>query len=247
MSPFSFWERRELRRIGMDRDRLAANYNAVLARAAEAATRAGRAGESWHLVAVTKTVTAEVAGALAELGARNLGENRVDELLRKREALAGKQVRWHLIGHLQTNKVRKVVGAADLIGSVDSVRLAEEIERVASARGARQDILLEVNISGEESKYGLWAAAAEEAAAQLGNLPHVRLCGLMTMAPIVANPEETRPVFRGLRELAEKIAAGGHFAEGRYELSMGMTQDFEVAIEEGATLIRVGSALFEGV
>ena len=240
----------------MDRDRLAANYKAVIARGAAAAARAaragrvgrvGRAGDAWRLVAVTKTVTAEVAAALTELGAGDLGENRVDELLRKKEALAGRQVRWHLIGHLQTNKVKKVVGAADLIGGVDSIRLAEEIERVASAREVRQDILLEVNISGEESKYGLSPGAAAEAAAQLGNLPHVRLRGLMTMAPIVANAEETRPVFRGLRELAERIAAGGHFAEGRWELSMGMTQDFEIAIEEGATLIRVGSALFEGV
>lgn len=232
---------------GMDREKLAANYAAVMDRANAAAERAGRLPGSWRLVAVTKTVDAETARAICGLRPSDLGENRVQDLVEKAVALAGSEIRWHLIGHLQTNKVKKVVGAVSLIHSVDSLRLAEEIERVAAGKGLAQEVLLEVNVSGEESKFGLGPGEVAELAAAIADMEHVKLVGLMTMAPIVDDPEKTRPVFAGLRELADAVAANGLFARMPYELSMGMTQDFEVAIEEGATLVRVGSALFEGV
>jgi len=231
----------------MDKAKLAANYTRVLERGAEAAARAGRGPDGWRLVAVTKTVHADVAAALAFLGATDFGENRVAGLLEKRAALADLPVIWHFVGHLQTNKVKKVVGAVSLIHSVDSVRLAAEIDKAAAAAGVVREILLEANVSGEEAKYGLSPAEVPSVAADVAKLPHVKLVGLMTMAPIADDPERARPVFRGLRELADKIAAARLFARLPYELSMGMTQDFEVAIEEGATLIRVGSALFAGV
>jgi len=231
----------------MDLNALKSNLRSILDRATAAASRAGRGADSVRLVAVTKTVTADVAKALADFGAADLGENRVQDLLDKKAALAGKAIRWHMIGHLQTNKVKKVIGEVALIHSVDSLRLAEEIESAAERIGVVQDVLLEVNVSGEESKSGLAPGETHDVAASLRAFSNVRVLGLMTMAPIVDNPEDTRGVFRGLRELADAIALDGCFAGARYELSMGMTQDFEIAVEEGATLIRVGSALFHGV
>jgi pyridoxal phosphate enzyme (YggS family) len=231
----------------MNKDALALNYRAVMNNAAASAARVGRADGSWRLVAVTKTVDIDVAAVLADLGAADFGENRVQELKRKTDALASRGLCWHMIGHLQRNKVKKVVGPASLIHSVDSPRLAEEIERVAAEREVTQDVLLEVNIAGEDSKYGLTADAARDLAGQVAAMPHVRLVGLMTMAPIVADAEETRPFFAALRELGDRLAAEGRFAGEGFHLSMGMTQDYEIAIEEGATLIRVGSALFRGV
>ena len=231
----------------MDKDRLASNYRRVLSRARAAAARAGRPEDSFRLVAVTKTVSCSVASALVDLGARDLGENRVQELLSKQSALTGAPASWHLIGHLQTNKARKVAGRVSLVHSVDSVHLAEALDDAASNASATQDVLLEINVAGEASKFGLRPDEAPAVASALRSLPRLRLLGLMTMAPIVENPEETRPFFRALRQLADTMSAAGLFALERYELSMGMTQDFEVAIEEGATLVRVGSALFEGV
>jgi hypothetical protein len=231
----------------MQLDVLTSNYRSVLDRARAAAARAGRADGSWRLVAVTKSVGADVAGALADLGAPDLAENRVQDLLEKQAALAGKTVRWHLIGHLQTNKAKKVVGKVALIHGVDSLRVAEALESAAQDLGVAQDVLLEVNVAGEESKFGPAPDEAADVAVSLAAFSSVRVVGLMTMAPIVDDPEKTRPVFRGLKSLAEEIASRGVFATDRYELSMGMTQDFEVAIEEGATLIRVGSALFKGI
>ncbi len=231
----------------MDKERLAANYRDVMDRAARAAERAGRPAGSWRLVAVTKTVDADTAAALVSLGAPDLAENRVQALVAKQSALAGLDVRWHFIGHLQTNKARKVAGKVVLVHGVDSLRLAEAIDAAAAKAGVVQDVLLEVNVSGEESKLGLAAEEAPRIAADARSLAGVRVVGLMTMAPIAGDAEETRPVFRALRELGARMSADGLFAREGFELSMGMTQDFEVAIEEGATLIRVGSALFAGV
>ena len=231
----------------MDVERLKANCRDVSSRAAAAAERAGRPEGSWRLVAVTKSVGADVAAALARLGVGNLGENRVRELVAKREALAGQAVCWHMIGHLQRNKVKNVLGHVELIHSVDSLRLAREVEKVASRREMVQDVLLEVNVAGEEAKWGLTPEETPRLAEAVAQLPHVRVRGLMTMAPLAGDAEETRPVFRSLRQLGERLAAGGLFSGSGWELSMGMTQDFEVAVEEGATLIRVGSALFAGV
>jgi len=231
----------------MDTERLEKNYRRVLDRAMAAAERAHRPRESWRLVAVTKEVGDEAAAALYELGAAELGENRVKELLRKREALSELNVRWHMIGHLQRRKARDIVGIVELIHSVDSPRLAREIEKRAANAGAAQKVLLEVNVSGEESKYGLTAPGAYDLAREMQDYRYTRPAGLMTMAPIVEDAGQTRPIFRNLRELGERLADEGLFAGPEFELSMGMTQDFEVAIEEGATIIRVGSAIFEGV
>ncbi len=223
------------------------NYRNVISRGETAAARAGRPPGSWRLVAVTKTVSAQTAAALFDLGARELGENRVQGLVSKQYALSGKGVVWHMIGHLQRNKVKKVVGEAALIHSVDSERLADEIERVASTRDVVQDVLIEVNVAGEESKYGISPEDASALAAGIGKMEHVRLRGLMTMAPIAEDAEEVRPLFRRLKALGGQMAAEGLLPDKDYDLSMGMTQDFEVAIEEGATIIRVGSALFAGL
>ncbi|MHC4713767.1 MAG: YggS family pyridoxal phosphate-dependent enzyme [Planctomycetota bacterium] len=231
----------------MDKALLESNYRDVMNRGEAAAARAGRPPGSWRLVAVTKTVSAEVAAALLELGARELGENRVQELVSKRAALAGRGGVWHMIGHLQRNKVRKVAGEVAFIHSVDSRRLADEIQRVAASRGVRQEVLLEINVAAEESKFGVSPQEAAVLAAEINGLGNVALAGLMTMAPIVGDPEETRPLFARLRLLGEEMATQGFFDREPFELSMGMTQDFEVAIEEGATIVRVGSALFRGL
>lgn len=226
---------------------LAENRRRVIERAEAAASRAGRTADSWRLVAVTKAVSADLAAALVDLGAADLGENRVNELVSKQQALGELEVRWHMIGHLQRNKVKKVAGRVELIHSVDSERLADEIEKVAGALEIAQKVLLEVNVSGEEAKYGLTGENAPRIGENIAAMAHVTLEGLMTMAPIVDDAQETRPLFARLRELGERMAADGLFAGDGFELSMGMTQDFEVAIEEGATMIRVGSALFRGL
>jgi PLP dependent protein len=227
--------------------RLADNLRAVRERVAHACRRSGRPESSVRLVAVTKSVDIETARELVELGQKDLGENRVQELLRKDEGLRGMGVNWHLIGHLQTNKVKKALEASRFIHSVDSLRLAEELSRRAGELDLTPEILLEVNVSGEESKEGLTVAETPGIAESAGKLANLRLVGLMTMAPVVENPEETRGVFAGLRELGERIDGMRLAGVEMRELSMGMTQDFEVAIEEGATLVRVGSALFQGV
>ncbi|MBE7035517.1 MAG: YggS family pyridoxal phosphate-dependent enzyme [Ruminococcaceae bacterium] len=220
-----------------------ASVNSVMERIAAAAASANRAPGSVRLVAVTKTVDAACAKQVLDAGVSDLGENRVQCFLDKYEAL-GDAPRWHLIGHLQTNKVKYVVGKVSLIHSVDTLHLAEAISAKAVSAGICQDILLQFNISGEASKSG---AAKEEAlhfAQSVSALPGVTVRGLMTMAPLLADEAETRAVFSGLRTLSEKIAAEkfpGVFME---ELSMGMSGDFEAAIKEGATLVRVGSALF---
>lgn len=226
---------------------LAENRRRVIGRAEAAASRAGRAADSWRLVTVTKAVSVEIAAALVDLGAADLGENRVTELVSKQRTLVEPGIRWHMIGHLQRNKVKRVAGRVELIHSVDSERLADEIEKVASALEIAQKVLLEVNVSGEQSKYGLTGENALRIAENITAMEHVTLEGLMMMAPIVDDAEETRALFARLRELGERMAADGLFAGGGFELSMGMTRDFEVAIEEGATMIRVGSALFGGL
>ena len=218
------------------------NLERVRARMASAAARAGRAPEGITLVAVTKSVGPEEARVLYELGVRDFGENRVQELLRKREALAGLEIRWHLIGHLQTNKVRKVAGATELLHSLDSLRLAEAVGKAAAARGGVLSCLVEVNVSGEASKAGVSPGELGSLLEAARRMPGLRLTGLMTMAPLAAEAESSRTVFRRLRELRDEA---GPFEGGAGRLSMGMTQDFETAIEEGADWVRIGTALFE--
>jgi pyridoxal phosphate enzyme (YggS family) len=214
-------------------ERLAANLAAVEARIAAACARAGRPRTDVTLVAVTKYASARVAARLHDLGVADLGESRPQVLWRKADALP-RSVRWHLIGHLQRNKVDKTLPRAALIHSVDSVRLIEALAAEADRQSRDVPLLIEVNLSGEASKTGLDPAGLPEARAAVARHPRLHLRGLMTMAAH-DGPEAARPVFRRLRELGGPL------------LSMGMTNDFEVAIEEGATHVRVGSALFEGI
>ena len=221
-------------------DSLETRYRAVTGRVAAACARAGRPAESVTLVAVTKTHPPETADALARLGQFDVGENKVQEAKAKVPLCDGR-LRWHGIGHLQTNKVRDAVRLFCTVHSVDSVRLAEEIERQCAAQGKRLPVLLEVNVSGEGSKFGLKPEEVPDVALAVNRLPHLVLRGLMTMPPFAEDPEAARPFFRRLAQL--RRAAEARLGAPLPDLSMGMSGDFEVAIEEGATLVRVGTAL----
>ncbi len=194
------------------------------------------------VVAVTKNHTAaEVQEALAA-GAAALGENRVQEATAKATLLPPAE--WHLIGHLQSNKVRQAVPLFTLIHSLDSERLALEVERVAARTGKRQDVLIQVNVAGEDTKSGVAPDGVAELARLVSGLKHVRLCGLMTMAPFYAAAEDARPVFRELYALFAALKAAALPNTALEWLSMGMTNDYQVAVEEGANLVRVGTAIF---
>lgn len=213
----------------------------VQERLAAAAIAAGRDPHSVGLVAVSKTHPAESVREALDAGQQIFGENRVQELLAKAPLLPAR-IRWHLIGHLQKNKIRKVLPVTELIHGVDSLDLARDIDRIAAELGLFPRILLEVNVSGEESKFGFNPDVLRSQLDDLLALPRVQVEGLMTIAPYVENPEEVRPVFRGLRTLRDELA--GRSGTPLPTLSMGMSGDFEVAIAEGATLIRVGTSIF---
>ena len=225
-------------------ERILANLREVRDRIADAARRSGRTPDAVRLVAVTKTIPVETIRILLEAGQRDLGENRAQQLRDRAAELADAPVCWHMIGRLQRNKVKYVVPAAMMIHSVDSVRLAEEISKRAQAAGARATCLVEVNASGEEAKGGVAPAEAPRVAAEIAALPALDLVGLMTMAPLVDDPETVRPVFAALRECLARVNREADLAKPLTELSMGMTQDYETAIEEGATIVRIGTALF---
>lgn len=212
-------------------------------RMANAAVKAGRDPAEVDLVAVSKTHSAEAVGEAMEAGQRVFGENRVQEFLAK-IPLVPASAEWHFIGHLQKNKIRKVLPLAALIHGVDSLELAQAIDRVAGELGVRPRILLEVNVAGEDSKFGFAPDAVTSQIALILALPHLQVEGLMTVPPPTADPESVRPYFVRLRELRDALAAKS--ATPLPVLSMGMSGDFEVAIEEGATLVRVGTALFGG-
>ncbi len=222
-------------------ERVRANLARVQDRVADACARAGRA-DSPRLLVASKYWDVEGMASLAEAGIWLVGENRAEELVEK-------WARWHdvfefhFIGHLQSRKARKVLPCVSLIHSVESVSLVEELNKRASGEVR---VLLEVNVSGEESKYGILPAAAEAFLERAAAFERVRFVGLMTMAPLVTDPESVRPLFRELRKLRDRLA---EVFSGRYELSelsMGMSNDYEVAVEEGATIIRLGSALLSG-
>jgi PLP dependent protein len=222
---------------------LALRLAAVRERIAAAAARAGRPASAVHLLAVTKTVDARAVEALASLGIEDVGENRVLDALRKAgdvRAEVRARIRWHLIGHLQTNKVKKALELFASIHSIDSTRLARAVHEEAIARGRRLPVHFEVNVSGEASKGGFAPDELRAALPELLALSGLEVRGLMTMAPISDDPESSRPVFRALRELRDSL--GG--ASALPALSMGMSGDFEVAVEEGSTCVRVGTALF---
>ncbi len=216
---------------------------AVRARIAAAASRSGRSPESVTLIAVSKTRTVEEIQAVLAQGITHLGENRVQELKEKWPFLQS-GVTWHLIGSLQTNKVKQALEMASLIHSLDRDSLAEELSKAAARRGIPCEALVQVNVSGEESKHGISPSDLVPFLERVGALGHLRIRGLMTMAPQSDDPEAARPHFRRLRELADKVRRLGIPGVSMEHLSMGMSGDFEVAIEEGATLVRVGTALF---
>ena len=211
------------------------NLERVRERIEAASQRVGRMSSEVTLIGVTKTVGVEAVVEAYEAGLRDFGENRVQEALAKMEAVRqlGFEPRWHMIGHLQTNKVKIAAGRFGIIHSVDSVRLANEISR---RHESLVPVLLEVNVAQDAAKFGFAPEEVAAALREIAVLPHLDARGLMTIAPQTNNPEETRPTFRRLRALSDELELG--------ELSMGMSGDFEVAVEEGATMIRVGTAIF---
>ncbi len=226
--------------------RILENCQQVLRRAAAACERSGRRPSDVRLVAVTKYAPVEWLPYLLEAGVRDLGENRPQQLV-DRAARLPQDVCWHLVGHLQRNKVRPILPVAQWIHSVDTVRLLDRVDRLAAELGVRPRVLLEVNVSGESTKFGFSPDELVEHWPRIVEYRNVRLEGLMTMAPLVDDPEQTRPVFRQLRQLRDRLRTLSDQSPPLQELSMGMSNDFEVAIEEGATLIRVGSLLFDGL
>ena len=217
------------------------NLDIVKSKIAEAALRSGRKAEDVELVVVTKTFDAEVIREAVDAGHNLFGENRVQELLAKQPQLPS-TLRWHLIGHLQSNKVRKVLSQVEMIQSVDSLDLAQDINRIATEIGLYPKVLLEVNVAAESSKHGFSPTNLEAALEDVFKLERLEIPGLMCVPPVSANPEDSRKYFITLRELRDKLAklAGAPFPS----LSMGMSGDYAVAVEEGATLVRVGSAIF---
>lgn len=208
-----------------------------------ACKRAGRDPKEVTLIAVSKTKPVPMLEEAYEAGARDFGENKVQEIVQKKPELP-EDIRWHMIGHLQRNKVHQVMGKAVLIHSVDSLRLAEQIETEAAKKDMVADILLEVNVAKEESKFGMMPEEVPEMVEQISLLPHLQIEGLMTIAPFVDDPEKNRPVFQKLYQLSVDIKKKNIDNVNMSVLSMGMTGDYQVAVEEGATMIRVGTGIF---
>lgn len=206
----------------------------------QAAIRAGRDPEGVRVVAVAKTFPADAVVAALDAGVTDIGENRPQELAQKAAAV-GDRARWHFVGHLQTNKVRQVVGIVALIHSIDRHGVADAVARRARARGRVQDVLIEVNVGGEATKLGVEPGQVVSFAGDVASLEGIHVRGLMTMPPLAGDPESSRGHFRALAALGEQLRSVQPEAT---ELSMGMTRDFEVAIEEGATLVRIGEAIF---
>jgi pyridoxal phosphate enzyme (YggS family) len=219
-----------------------ANLAAVQERIAAAARRAGRREDAVLLVGVSKTVDAERVRAAIAAGVPALGENRVQEA-REKIAILGRPRPWHLIGHLQTNKVKDALESFDLIHSVDRLPLAEALSRRAVEAGRRADVLVQVNVGEEPQKGGLRADELRGALETMAGLPGLRLRGLMTIPPLPHEPEDSRPYYKEMRRLLDEARRWGH-APDLTELSMGMSGDFEVGVEEGATIVRVGTAIF---
>lgn len=219
------------------------NYYDVKENILKACKNAGRDPKDVTLIAVSKTKPVEDIEEIYSLGQREFGENKVQELTGKIEVLP-KDIKWHLIGHLQHNKVKYIIGKAELIHSVDSEKLAITISKEAVKHNVIANVLIEVNVAEEESKFGIKTEEALELTQTISKLPGIHVCGLMTIAPFVENPEENRWVFRKLRELSVDIANKNIDNVSMSVLSMGMTNDYMIAIEEGATHVRVGTAIF---
>ncbi len=208
-----------------------------------ACDRAGRDRQEVTLIAVSKTKPVEMLQEIYDEGIRVFGENKVQELLDKYEVLP-EDIRWQMIGHLQRNKVKYIIDKVELIHSVDSIRLAESIDKEAEKKGVIANILIEVNVAKEDTKFGLMPEEVDDFIEQIKTLEHIRVKGLMTIAPFVSDPEENRPIFARLRELSVDIGKKNVDNINMSVLSMGMTNDYQVAIEEGATMVRVGTGIF---
>lgn len=219
------------------------NIKIVEQKIEEACKRAGRDRSEVTLIAVSKTKPVAMLEEAYETGARDFGENKVQEMMDKYEVMPD-DIRWHMIGHLQRNKVKYLMGKSYLIHSVDSMRLAEEISRQSIKHEVVTDILIEVNIAQEETKFGTSRSEAIQLVEDAAKLPNIHICGLMTIAPYVEDPEDNRKYFRQIRELAVDIKEKNIDNVDMRILSMGMTGDYEVAIEEGSTMVRVGTGIF---
>jgi pyridoxal phosphate enzyme (YggS family) len=222
---------------------IADNLKSVTQRIARCCEKIGRSPESVKLICVVKGMDIDKVRSALDLGATDLGENRVQEAGAK-YADIGDRARWHLVGHLQTNKVKDALRIFSLIHSVDSIHLAQAIDKEAGKMGKRQDILIQVNTSGEKTKFGLVPGDVAGFLKEAALYPNINIKGLMTIAPEVKDPEVVRPCFKALRELKDKINSLKLIAYSLQLLSMGMTNDFEVAIEEGSTMVRIGRAIF---
>lgn len=229
----------------MSEDQLGARLAGVRAQIEAAALKCGRLPQDVTLIAISKTHPASLVRAAIELGATDVGENRVQEAEKKINEVGRNATRWHLVGHLQANKARRAVQLFDVIHSLDSLELARRLDRLCGEEGRKNlPVLIQVDLGHEETKSGIDEGQLSELAERLKELERVQLVGLMTLPPFFDDPEQARPFFRRLGELRDELASRGAFGDRKGELSMGMTNDFAVAIEEGATMVRVGTAIF---
>jgi pyridoxal phosphate enzyme (YggS family) len=238
----AFRARAKIARMTAQNSSIASNLAGIRERIAQSAARVGRAADDITLVAVSKTFPAEAIRSAYELGVRHFGENRVQESESKRAAVADLDATWHLIGHLQSNKARRAANLFSRVDSVDSVALAQKLDAASASEAKRLKVLIEVHLGGEETKSGALEADLPALAENIAQLPNLELLGLMAIPPYFDESERVRPYFRRLRELRDQV--GAHIGVPLSVLSMGMSHDFELAVEEGATEIRVGTALF---
>lgn len=227
----------------MSRTNTQKNYENVLEKVKNACKRVNRSTDEVTLIAVSKTKPVEMLQEVYDAGCRDFGENKVQEIMDKYEKLPT-DIRWHMIGHLQTNKVKYIVDKVYMIHSVDSIKLAKEISKEAVKKKVTVKVLLEVNVAGEESKFGMMSEEVKNFYDEVVDLPGLEVCGLMTIAPYVDEPEDNRQYFVKLRQLMVDMTDKKTDNKDVKELSMGMTGDYEVAVEEGATFVRVGTGIF---
>lgn len=229
----------------MSEDRLGARLARVRAQIEAAALKCGRSPQDVTLIAISKTHPASLVREVIELGATDIGENRVQEAEQKINEVGRYAARWHLVGHLQANKARRAVQLFDVIHSLDSLELARRLDRMCGEEGREKlPVLVQVDLGHEDTKSGIDESELRELIEGLKGLERLQLVGLMTLPPFLPDPEQARPFFRRMRELRDEFRAQGVFGDQKGELSMGMTHDFQVAIEEGATMVRVGTAIF---
>lgn len=231
--------------VSQGQEQLAARLTEVRERLATAVRNCGRSPDEVKLIAISKTHPASAIRTLIELGATDFGENRVQEAEEKITEIGRQQARWHLVGHLQANKARRAVSLFEVIHSLDSLELARRLDRLCAEEGREKlPVLIQVDLGHEETKSGVNESELTHMVEALGPLIHLDLIGLMTLPPFFDDTEQSRPFFRRLRELRDELENRGAFGDRQGELSMGMTHDFEVAIQEGATMVRIGTAIF---